>query len=115
LEHIDEPLAADQGFALLGGVAIYLFAHVALRLRGAHTLNVQRLVLGVVFLAAVPLATVVDALVVLAAANVLLWAMIMYETRRYGELRYPLRHGVRSEPGAPIGADRRVPAAGDDH
>ncbi len=111
LEHVDEPLGAEVGFALLGGVAIYLLAHVALRLRGAHTLNVQRLVLGIVFLAAVPLSTVVDALGTLAAANVLLWLMIMYETRRYGESRYPLRHGVRAEPGAPIGADRRVPAA----
>jgi hypothetical protein len=66
--------------------------------------------LSIVFLAAVPFATVVDAIIVLAAANVLLWVMIMYETRRYGALRYPLRHGIRSEPGAPIGADRRVPA-----
>jgi low temperature requirement protein LtrA len=109
LEHVDEPLDAEDAFALLGGVAIYLLAHVALRLRSSHTVNGQRLALGIVLLAAVPLATVVDALVVLAAANVLLWAMIMYETRRYGDLRYPLRHGVPPEPGAPIGAERRVP------
>ena len=107
LEHVHEPLDAAYCFALLGGVAIYLLAHVALRLRSAHTLNVQRLVLGLVLLAAVPLATTIDALAALAAVNVLLWAMIAYETRRYGEARYPLRHGIAPEPGAPIGADRR--------
>ena len=107
LEHVHEPLDAEYCFALLGGVAIYLLAHVALRLRSAHTLNVQRLVLGLVLLAAVPLATTIDALAALAAVNVLLWVMIGYETRRYGEARYPLRHGIAPEPGAPIGADRR--------
>jgi low temperature requirement protein LtrA len=107
LEHVDEPLDAAYAFALLGGVALYLLGHVALRLRGAHTLNIQRLVLGVVLLTLVPLATVVDVLAVLAGVNVLLWLMIAYETRLYGERRYPLRHGVRPEPGAPIGADRR--------
>jgi low temperature requirement protein LtrA len=107
LEHVDEPLDAEYSFALLGGVAIYLLAHVALRLRSAHTLSGRRLALGLVLLAAVPLATTIDALAALAVVNVLLWVMIALETRRYGELRYPLRHGVRPEPGAPIGSERR--------
>ena len=50
LEHVHDPLAAEYCFALLGGVAIYLLGHVALRLRSAHTLNVRRLVLAVVLL-----------------------------------------------------------------
>ena len=107
LDHVDEPLDAEYAFALFGGVAIYLLAHVALRLRGAHTINTQRLVLGLGLLASVPLVTSIDALAALAAVNVLLWAMIAYETRLYGGLRYPLRHGVRPAPGAPIGAERR--------
>src|SRR5262249_10522257 len=107
LAHVHDPLDAVYCFALLGGVATYLLAHVALRLRSAHTLNTKRLVLGLVLLAAVPLATQVDALAVLAAVDVLLWLMIAVETRRYGDLRYPLRHGVEPEPGAPIGAERR--------
>ena len=40
LAHVDEPLDAVHAFALLGGTAIYLLAHVALRLRNAHTINV---------------------------------------------------------------------------
>ena len=62
LEHVHDPLAAEYCFALLGGVAIYLLGHVALRLRSAHTLNVRRLVLAVVLFAAIPLATKIDAL-----------------------------------------------------
>jgi low temperature requirement protein LtrA len=107
LEHVHDPLAAEYCFALLGGVAIYLLGHVALRLRSAHTLNVRRLVVALVLFAAIPLATKIDALAALAAVDVLLWAMIAYETHRYGEARYPLRHNMPPEPGAPIGADRR--------
>ena len=35
---------------------LYLLGHVAVRLRGAHTLNVQRLVLAIVLLALIPAA-----------------------------------------------------------
>ena len=107
LEHVHDPLAAEYCFALLGGVAIYLLGHVALRLRSAHTLNVRRLVLAVVLFAAIPLATKIDALAALAAVDALLWVMIAYETHRYGDSRYPLRHNMPPEPGTPIGADRR--------
>jgi low temperature requirement protein LtrA len=106
LEHVDAPLDPPYTFALLGGVAVYLFAHVALRQRSAHTTNWRRLIVGLAVLAAVPLATEVDALPVLGAVNVVLWALIAYETHLYGESRYPLRHGARPEPGAPIGAER---------
>ena len=94
LAHVDEPLDAERAFALLGGVAIYLLAHVLLRLRNAHSLNRQRLALAVVLLALVPVATEVDALITVAALNVPLWAMIAYETSRYGDNRYRLRHGI---------------------
>jgi low temperature requirement protein LtrA len=106
LEHVKEPLDAVPCFALLGGVGVYLLAHVGLRLRSAHTLNKQRLALGLLLLAVVPLATLLDAIVVIAGLNVVLWAMIAYETHLYGEDRYPLRHGVQPEPGAPIGHER---------
>ena len=57
-------------FALLGGVAVYLLGHVAIRLRGAHSLNRQRLLLAVVLLALIPVATEVAALVALIGATV---------------------------------------------
>ncbi|MGH9015677.1 MAG: low temperature requirement protein A [Acidimicrobiia bacterium] len=95
LAHVDEPLDGVHAFALLGGTAIYLLAHVVLRLRNARSLNVQRLALAVVLFALIAAAVHVDPLVTLIGLNVLLWAMIAYETRYvYDERRYRLRHGL---------------------
>ena len=95
LAHVDEPLDVVHAFALLGGTAIYLLAHVALRLRNARTINIQRLALAVALLALVPAAVNVDALVTIGTINVLLWTMIAYETLFvYDERRYRLRHGL---------------------
>jgi low temperature requirement protein LtrA len=101
LAHLDEPLDPEHAFALLGGVAVYLLAHVALRLRNAHTVNVQRLVLALLLFALIPLALQVPSLASLSGVNVLLWAMIAYETASYGEGRYRLRHGLEPEPPPP--------------
>jgi low temperature requirement protein LtrA len=98
LAHVDEPLKTVPAFGLLGGVSIYLLAHVALRLRNAHTVSVTRLGLAIILLALMPLAVEVGSLVTLAIVNVLIWAMIAYETTGYGEVRYRLRHGVNVSP-----------------
>jgi low temperature requirement protein LtrA len=92
LAHTDEPLATVPAFALLGGVAIYLLGHVAVRLRGAHTLNRRRLVLALVLFALVPLAVELKPLVVLAGVTAILAALIASETRLYGEGRFQVRH-----------------------
>jgi low temperature requirement protein LtrA len=92
LAHADESLKAVPGFALLGGVAIYLLGHVAVRLRGAHTLNRQRLALALILFALIPVALELPALATLGAVTALLCAMIAYETRRYGEGRGRVRH-----------------------
>jgi low temperature requirement protein LtrA len=106
LAHVDESFDAVHAFAVLGGVAVYLLAHVALRLRNARTLNRQRLALAVVLFALIPVATIVPALATLAGVNVLLWAMIAYETSRYDDRRYRLRHGLEVEPPTPLGGER---------
>ena len=85
--HFDDHLHAVPAFALLGGLAIYLLGHVAFRYRHVHTINRQRLLLAIVLLILVPVATEVPALAALAVANLLIWAMIAYETRSYGEGR----------------------------
>jgi len=103
LTHVAEPLDAEPAFALLGGTATYLLAHVALRLRNARTLNRQRLALALVLLALIPAATETAALATLASVDVLLWMMIAFETSRYGEGRYRLRHGLEPGPPAPGG------------
>lgn len=106
LAHIGDALDAVHAFALLGGVAVYLLAHVALRLRNAHTLNRQRLLLAVLLLALIPAATTIPSLATLAGVNVLLWAMIGYETANYDERRYRLRHGLDPDPPSPLGGER---------
>jgi len=101
LAHVNDSLDAERAFALLGGTAIYLLAHVALRLRNAHTVNVQRLALAVALLVLIPAATAIPALATLAAIDMALWAMIAFETARYGEGRYRLRHGLDLDPAPP--------------
>jgi low temperature requirement protein LtrA len=90
--HVDEHLRAEIAFALMGGLAVYLLGHVAFRYRHVHTINRQRLLLAIVLLALVPVAVELPALASLAIANALIWAMIGYETRSYGEGRHRARH-----------------------
>ncbi|MET0306326.1 MAG: low temperature requirement protein A [Solirubrobacterales bacterium] len=95
--HFDDQLDAVPAFALLGGIALYLLGLVAFRYRHVHSVNRQRLLLAVVLLILVPVAMEVPALAALAAANVLLWAMIAYETRLYGEGRHAVRRPGAAE------------------
>ena len=83
--------------ALLGGVAVYLLAHVAFRWRIVHRFSVQRLVCAVVLLALIPLAVEVPALVTMTIAAALLAALIVYESVRFAELRERLRHQLAAE------------------
>jgi low temperature requirement protein LtrA len=95
--HFDEHLHTVPAFALLGGVALYLLGHVAFRYRHVKTINRQRLLLAIVLLTLVPVAVELPALVTLAIVNVLIWAMIAYETRLYGEGRWQVRHPGAAE------------------
>ncbi|HEX7246335.1 MAG TPA: low temperature requirement protein A [Solirubrobacterales bacterium] len=95
--HFGGHLHAVPAFALLGGVAAYLLGHVAFRYRHVHTINRQRLLLAIVLLILIPVATEVPALLALAVANALLWAMIAYETRSYGEGRRQVRRPQAAE------------------
>jgi len=78
LAHVGEPLRIEMGAALLGGVALYLMAHVAFRLRNTGTLSRRRVVAAAVLVALVPLAPEVDALVALAATTVVVVTLIAY-------------------------------------
>ncbi len=89
--HTGDRLAYVPAFALLGGLATYLIGLVAFRYRHVRTLNRHRLGLAIVFLILIPVATAVPALVSLAAALALVWAMIAFEHRGYGPGRQELR------------------------
>ena len=91
LEHVDGPLATVPAFALLGGMAAYLLAHVSFRYRHIHTINTRRVILAVVLVALLPVATEIAALATLAVVTVLAWILIVIETRSYGEGRHRAR------------------------
>jgi low temperature requirement protein LtrA len=98
LSQVDDPLGIVPAFGLLGGLAFYLLGLVAFRLRHVHTLNRQRLALALVCFAMLPLALELSSLGILAIVNVLIWAMIAYETSSYGEGRDRIRHDPLAEP-----------------
>jgi low temperature requirement protein LtrA len=93
LGHPTGPLEDVPAFALVAGVAVYLLGLVAFRYRHIQTINLHRFGIALLLFAIYPLATEVSALVMLVLLNVLLWTMIAFETRGYGEGRAEVRHG----------------------
>lgn len=90
LAHVDEPLATVPAVAMLGGVAVYLLAHIAFRYRHIHTINWQRTVSAGLLLALIPLASRIDALAMLAIVAAVLVALVAVESavhRRYRAAR----------------------------
>ena len=89
--HVDDPLDTVPAIALVGGVAVYLLAHVGFRWRLVHTFSRQRFVAAAVALALYPLARELPALVTLALAAALLCMLIAYEVLRFAERRASVR------------------------
>lgn len=92
LAHVGDPLDEVPAFALVGGLAVYLLAHVAFRLRNVRSLNKQRLFVAVVLLAGAPLADEPDALVTLGLVTAVMWALIAYEATHFAAARDQIRH-----------------------
>ena len=91
LEHVGDALDAVPAAALVGGVAVYLLAHVGFRWRLVHTLSRQRLVAALLALALYPLARELPALLTLGLVVVLLSGLIAYEIRRFADRRAEVR------------------------
>ena len=100
LGHVEDPLELEPAAALLGGLAMYLLAHVSFRYRHVHTVNRRRMALAALFLAFVPVATEIPALATVGVVTVATWILIAYETRLYGENRGRVRREDYA-PGAP--------------
>src|SRR2546423_13851402 len=98
LAHVDDPLKLVPAFALLGGTALYLLAHVAFRWRNVHRFSSQRLLCAIVLLALIPAAVELPALATLGIVAALLAALIVYESVHFAELRDRLRHGAAPQP-----------------
>jgi low temperature requirement protein LtrA len=91
LGHTGEPLETVPAVALCGGVALYLLAHVAIRIRNIHSIAGWRLLAAAICVALIPLATEIDALVSLIAVAAVVGALVAWDTHRYGESRDRLR------------------------
>jgi low temperature requirement protein LtrA len=98
LEHVEDPLETVPAVALLGGIGIYLLAHVAFRWRNVHRFSLQRVVAAAVLAALIPLAKEIDAIWTLAVAVAVLALLIAYETVQFADLRVRLRHQLDEEP-----------------
>ena len=94
-----DPLKLVPAVALLGGAALYLLAHVAFRLRNIRTLQqAADCVTAVVFVALIPLATEISALVMVAIVAGISVALVGFEAVRYAEPRERIRHGLEQRP-----------------
>jgi low temperature requirement protein LtrA len=91
LANVDDPLSTVAATALFGGAAVYMMAHVVMRLRNLHTLNRQRLVSAVLLLALVPLAVHIASLASVAILAAVLIAVIAYEAIRFSASRERIR------------------------
>ena len=100
---VEEPLKLVPAAALLGGVALYLLAHVAFRFRNLHTLNRQRLAARCLLLALLPARGEVPSLATLGIVA----ALLAVAGRVRGD---PLRRGAQRP--APAAAAPRLSGAG---
>jgi low temperature requirement protein LtrA len=91
LHDATEPLGAVAAVGLAGGIALYLLAHVALRLRIGGGLGRGRPVAFVVLVALVPVAAVVPALVALGLVAAVCVGLIAYEAIRHRQERRVIR------------------------
>ena len=96
LAHVDSALEIIPAIGLCGGLAMYMAAHVAMRLRVGGGLGHGRPIAAVVLVVLVPLATMVPAIVALGLVTAVCVGLIAYEAIRYRESR----HWIRSHRGA---------------
>jgi low temperature requirement protein LtrA len=102
IEHVGDPLETVPAVALCGGVALYYFTHVVMRIRSVYLLRrttddtrrylgVGRPVATLAALALIPVALEVSALKALALVTAVCVALIVYDVIRYREERSQVR------------------------
>jgi len=90
---LSDPLYGAPLWAMYGGVALYLLAHVGFAWRCYRAMKVYRLVLAVVLVALVPLVANLPALASLGVLAVLLIALNTVESIKFRSARAEIRHG----------------------
>jgi low temperature requirement protein LtrA len=91
LADVDHSLSSVAALGLLGGIALYLLAHVALRFRLHGGLGRGRPIASVVLLGLLPVATEVSALTALGLVATVCVCLIAYEALRHRESRAWIR------------------------
>jgi low temperature requirement protein LtrA len=109
LADVGGSLGIVPALGLCGGVALYLLAHVALRLRIGGGLGWGRPVATVLFLGLLPVATLMPALTALGLVAAVCVSLIVYEVVRHKESRA----WIRSRRGAFTMEEAHRAAAGD--
>jgi low temperature requirement protein LtrA len=91
IAHVDDPLPTIPALGLCGGVALYLLAHVALRLRIGGGLGHGRPIAALLLVTLFPVAREVPALTALGLVAAVSVALILYEALRYPQSRAWIR------------------------
>ncbi len=81
-------------YALIGGVALYLFGHIAFKWRTVRHLSHTRLVAIVVLVALTPLAATVPAFAALGLVTAVMIGLVLFESIAYAEHRERIRHEI---------------------
>ena len=89
--HLTDPLSIIPAIGLCGGLALYLAAHIAARLRIGGGLGHGRPVATVALVALIPVALAIPALISLGLVTAVMVALIAYEYFRYRRHRTWIR------------------------
>src|SRR5439155_18597065 len=110
LADVDGSLRSIPALGLVGGLALYLLAHVALRLRIGGGLGRGRPIASLVLLALFPVAREVSALAALGIVAAVCASLIAYEALRYPKARAWIRSrrgAFTMEEAGRVGENRR--------
>jgi low temperature requirement protein LtrA len=91
IEHTGDPLKDMPAVAVCGGLALYLLAHVAFRLRNVGSVNWARIVAAVACLALIPVALEIAGVATLGLLLAVCAAMLAYEVAHNREARARIR------------------------
>jgi len=101
-----DPLRGIGLYALYGGVALYLLAHVAFKFRAMHVLSAQRLGVAVALLVLLPLASELPALAALLVLTAVTVGLVAFEAVRFAEDRERIRHAESASSQPPRGGEQ---------
>ncbi len=93
---LSEPLATTPLWAMYGGAATYLLAHLAFRQRNIGSINRPRLLVALLLLVIPFGAGSLPALAALGLLTAALMGLISFEVIRYADARDAIRHGAEN-------------------